>query len=361
MQRLLSFLILCFAVAGKTVAATDSLIVAVHDKPPYAYQNSAGQWTGMGVALWEAIAKSEGWTYSYKELPFEDLIPALIDKKVDVVVGELLVNPLDEKVMDFSQPFLDANVGVAVAARTWDPSWAHILLDVFDWTILRILFALGPALLVVGLLIWWVERRRTDGFFGGRAKEGYGSAVWFSAVTLTSTGYGDKVPVTLPGRTLAFLWMILSLLFVTAFTASVASTVASVKTGSIVRDPSDLRHYRNGVINGGMGEKLLSQFNAPVVTFESYEAALTSMENREIDTVVGDSVSLQFLANTDFRGRVTLLPMELYSSRVAFGLQQTSNIREPFNIALLQELRSDSWKNTLSEYLGKTLVIPGDN
>ena len=335
-----------------------TLRVGVHDKPPYAYQNSSGDWYGLGVELWKSTARSNGWEYTLVQLPYEELLPALVAGKIDVVVGELLVNPIDEAVIDFSQPFIETTVGVAIASRNFHPSWLHILTHAFDWTMLRILYGFVPALLLISLFIWLIERRRDDGHFAGSPARGLGSAFWFSTVTMTSTGYGDKVPVTFLGRTVAVVWMIVSLLLVTAFTASVASTVASVRAASVVRSAADLRHYRNGILDGSIATEFLNRYSAPVVSFQTYEAALQELISGSIDTVVGDAITLDFLSQQQFAGLITRLPLTLYSTRIAFALPPGSPLREKLNVSLLQQLHSPDWPSILDKYLGNSHRAP---
>jgi polar amino acid transport system substrate-binding protein len=361
MLRMPPLLTILLVICASAVCHSSELTVAVHDKAPFAFRDESGTWKGLGVEIWEAVAKENNWQFRYEEFQSQDLIPALEGKKVDVVVGELLVNSLDEKVMDFSQPFLESSIGVAVSARDWHPSWFHILLHAFDWTLLRVFFFFVPILLVVSFLIWIFERRRADGHFGGKTSQGIGSAFWFSAVTMTSTGYGDKVPVTLWGRSLSVVWMFFSLLLITAFTASVASTVATVRSSTLVRSPADLRHYRNGIEQGGVAAQILERYSAPAVTFPNHNEALENLANGAIDTVVANTISLKYIINQSYSGTLTLLPINLFASRVAFGFPQESPLLEQFNISLLDFVHSSAWPAILQNYLGSTSLAPVDS
>jgi len=59
-------------------------------------------------------------------------------------------------------------------------------------------------------------------------------ALWWSAVTITTVGYGDKFPVTTEGRIIATVLMIAGVGLFGTFTAGVASFFLRTKT----RDPS---------------------------------------------------------------------------------------------------------------------------
>ena len=59
---------------------------------------------------------------------------------------------------------------------------------------------------------------------------------------------GEKVPVTLPGRLLAILWMVASVIVIASFTAGLASQLTLKQLRGQVHGESDLRYVRVGDI-----------------------------------------------------------------------------------------------------------------
>ncbi len=55
----------------------------------------------------------------------------------------------------------------------------------------------------------------------------FGDALWWAATTVTTVGYGDRYPVTTPGRFIAVGLMIVGIALVGAITASVAAWMVS--------------------------------------------------------------------------------------------------------------------------------------
>lgn len=76
----------------------------------------------------------------------------------------------------------------------------------------------GTVTLAGSTLVWLAERGSNDSFGA------YGQALWWGVVTVTTVGYGDVVPITPIGRTIAAVLMIMGL----GTIGLLASTVASV-------------------------------------------------------------------------------------------------------------------------------------
>ncbi len=70
-------------------------------------------------------------------------------------------------------------------------------------TLLSVLLCFGIVLLCAGTLAYVLERDLQPATFGTIP-----AALWWTVVTLTTTGYGDTVPITLAGRFLAGIVMI---------------------------------------------------------------------------------------------------------------------------------------------------------
>ncbi len=57
----------------------------------------------------------------------------------------------------------------------------------------------------------------------GASINSFADALWWAVVTITTVGYGDMVPVTLVGRTVAFVLMLGGIAFFSGMTANLAS------------------------------------------------------------------------------------------------------------------------------------------
>lgn len=72
--------------------------------------------------------------------------------------------------------------------------------------LLSVLVLFLMVLFLASVAVYFVERNAQPAVFGNLP-----SAMWWAVVTLTTTGYGDAVPMTLPGRLIAAMVMICGL------------------------------------------------------------------------------------------------------------------------------------------------------
>lgn len=98
-----------------------------------------------------------------------------------------------------------------------------------------------------------------------------GDGIWWAIVTLTTIGYGDHYPTTLPGRLIATVVMILGIGILGVFTAGTAAYLVRNDLNERFR----LRKLRNHVVICGLGEKgmlLTKAFHARGMTVVNIEA-----------------------------------------------------------------------------------------
>src|SRR4029077_20997513 len=167
------------------------LIVGLAEGPPFDIREADGSWTGISVELWRQIAKELGLEYEFRETNLSGSFFGLAQGWLDVSVGPLTVTAPREEICDFTQPYFTSSLAAAVPASRL-PGTERFLAAIFDFSLWRAIFRIALGLLgvmaFVALLIWLCERRANPVQFGGggRAARGFASALWWSAVTMTT-------------------------------------------------------------------------------------------------------------------------------------------------------------------------------
>jgi voltage-gated potassium channel len=81
---------------------------------------------------------------------------------------------------------------------------------------------------------------------GPTAIHSYGDALWWAVVTVTTVGYGDKIPMTGAGRVVATGLMLTGIGLVGALTATIASLfVQQQHTQELAEIKAQLREIRS--------------------------------------------------------------------------------------------------------------------
>jgi hypothetical protein len=228
-----------------------------------------------------------------------------------------------------------------------------VLLGLFSMDFLRAVAALALVLFLVGGTVWWFERRRNAAQFGGGVAEGLGSGFWWSAVTMTTVGYGDKAPVTPGGRLVALLWMFASIVLISGFTGAIASSLTVGQLSGKVQGPEDLAKVRVVTLGDSTSEAYL---RADRIRYRDYDNAMKALEAvaaGEADAMVYDAPLLRYRVSQQFADRLQVLPNTFQRQDYAIGLEPGSALRESINRVLVQKIQDSQWKDTLYRYLGQ--------
>ncbi|WP_428567788.1 MAG: transporter substrate-binding domain-containing protein [Solidesulfovibrio sp. DCME] len=350
--------------AGRALAAAEAgpapgqgkLRVGVVVAPPFVEKSAKGLYQGVAISLWEDIARDAGWLWEVREYDLEDLIEALRAGKVDVGVSALSITPEREGEMDFSQPFFYTGLGIAVPAKH---SFAFI-----DWLVQRVFTAqvlgyvgsLLALLLLVGAVVWAIEHRRNPEHFRP-GRRGIGDGMWWSAVTMTSVGYGDATPKTLVGRAVALVWMFASVALLASFTAGMTSLLTLDSLGGKVHGPDDLHRVRTGVVADSSAAEELMNNHVGVSTYPNLEKGLLALVGGELDAFVHDKPLLHYSELHGYTGRIRVLPGFFDPQLYGFAFPQGSQLRKSVNVALLRRMEDQQYRLRLfGPYLGKGAV-----
>lgn len=338
--------------AQRADSATSAVVVVgTKEAPPFAMKRGDGEWRGITMDLWRELARKLGLQYELRETDLEGLLQGVEASNFDVGVGALTITAAREEVMDFSHPYYQAGLGIAVKAGS--SGWFGVAKRLFSFEFVSAIAALLFVLLVVGVVIWLVERKRNPEQFGGSVAEGIGSGFWWSAVTMTTVGYGDKAPITFVGRLIGLVWMFAAIIIISSFTAAIAASLTVSELETNVTGPGDLPQARVGAIAGSTGSAYLEKRELKYQPFATAEEGLQALNEEKIDAMVHDAPILKYMTLNDFNAELLVLPELIDKEFYGIALPAQSPYREELNRALLEVLSGPEWKIIVGKYLGK--------
>ena len=343
-------ILLALILATASASAEPKLVVGTTPVAPFIIKNPDGSWSGISIDLWKELARRMQLDYEIRELPVKELIEAGKTGSLDVVVS-LNITAEREREMDLTHAFYSTGLAIAIAPHEEGGLFA-MLGQIFTAKFAKLLLGLLAVLASVGTLMWVIERRRNTSQFGGTPVAGIGAGLWWSAVTMTTVGYGDKAPVTLAGRILGLVWMFAAILIISSFTAAIASALTVSQLESSIRGPDDLPKAKVGTVEPSAGARYCQRRGIAYRGFKTANEAVAALAKGELDAVVYEAPILQYVARTEASGVVTVLPGTFDNHGYGFGLRTGSPLRENLDRELLAFTSTDDWTAILGRYLG---------
>lgn len=348
------FAMLAPPVFGQDAAAEtpQTLRVSTTITPPFVIQDGDAGLTGIDVELWNRVADRLGVQTEWNVTTLKDALDSVRSGDSDVGIAALTISREREAEMDFTHAYFNSGLGIAVdSSNSGGAGLFSIARGLVSLAFLQAVGALALVLLISGLLMWLFERKANSEQFPGGVR-GLGDGFWWSAVTMTTVGYGDKAPVTFAGRVIALIWMFTSIIIIAAFTGGIASAITVGALDGKVRGPEDLPNVRVAAPQGTTAAEYLRDNGVRPREVESVEDALRMLADGEVDAVVHDAPVLRSLARE--RSEVRVLEATFAPQSYGMALPEGSDQREAINRAILAETSSSGWQELLERYLGSS-------
>ena len=331
------------------VPAQTTVDVGIKEAPPFVTKSADGTWSGPAVELWEHAASVVNQPFRYVEKDLAGILDAVEAGEVDIAVGALSVTTARERRFDFTHPF--HTTGFGIATREIEAGGVlSVLSKLISAPFLTAAGGLLLILLLTGMLVFMLERRKNPEQFGGSWWQGLGSGFWWSAVTMTTVGYGDKAPVTPAGRFVALIWMFIAIITISGFTASIASSL-TVDRLTAVTGPDDLRSARVGTVERSSSEEYLRDERVAPRVFKDLPSALARLQAGDLDAVVYDLPLLAYhLSQRSEWSSITVLPQSVTVQHYAFAVPSNSLLRESLNRVIPEYIGTDDWRRKVQAY-----------
>jgi polar amino acid transport system substrate-binding protein len=336
-------------------AAPVKLVVGTMRVPPFVLRSDDGRWSGLSIDLWQQIAAEMKVPFEFREYDYDyaGLLDAVERHEVDAAVAAIPVTLEGEARFDYSHPYFSAGLGIAVRTQP-QGGILGTLSSFLSYQLLAAVAALAGLLLFVGALIWALERRQNAQHFDPHPVRGVADGVWWAAVTLTTTGYGDKVPISWRGRSVALVWMFASNFCIAFFSAALASSfiVGRLKTG--ITGPEDLPRARVAAVAGSAGAQWLGLQRMSARSYPFVIQASKALQRGDVDALIYEKAILGHMIKEYGWRELQVLPHTLAVREYAIALPTNSPLKEPINRALLKVVQGPDWKSVVQHYVGAT-------
>ena len=341
-----------FALAQEEVSEPSEpppLRVGIAGSPPFVSWQGEKP-SGLSVDVWEAVADklSLSWT-PVPATNADALVEMVRSGQVDIGVGPVSITADRAREVAFTQPYYQASLGIlARASRT--------ALDRFRPFMTRAFLTGGlvfsVTLLLVGTVFWLAERTDNDQFPMPPLR-GVGNGVWMALVTMTTVGYGDLVPRSGLGRTVAGVWMLASALTFSSLTAFLATalTLSQIDEPSIAK-AEELAGRRIGVPRGTTSQDFAAARRARLTLTADLDGAVEQLIEENVDAVVFDRPMLRYQLKLHPDAALQISDASYDPVGYGFALPLNSTRRTAMDVAILALNREGRIKEIVESYLG---------
>ncbi|MEQ8623845.1 MAG: transporter substrate-binding domain-containing protein [Vicingaceae bacterium] len=333
-------------------AQQDSLnkpwVVGIKVSPPFVIEDENGKLSGISIALLNELNKANPKTIEFKKYDLQGLLLALENKEVDFSINPITVTEERLTKLEFSQPFYISHLSVVAKKQETSKVLAFIK-NLFSLEFFSALFLLFVVIFIFGALVWYFERKRDNDF--GKGIHGLFDGVWFSAVTMTTVGYGDKSPKTPGGKAVSLIWMFTAIIIISGFTASIAASLTVDNLEGNIKNFQELKKRNVGTIAGSSSFNYLAENNIRADNFTSIKDGLLAILDGKIDAFVYDEPLLRHeLQHFDGNKELAVLPFSFNTQYYGLSFPENSPLLDEFNPELLRILKSPAWKSILENY-----------
>jgi polar amino acid transport system substrate-binding protein len=352
-MRKASIIIVLFLFFCSNVSA-EKLKVGISSFPPFVIFSKQHYPSGYSIDLWESIAKQLGVEYEYIES--KGVVDKLENCKrgiTDLAIGGITITYEREKEFDFCYPDFQGGLSLLVLSAKEKMSFLQVLRSFFNRSRLKIIGVFLLVLIIAGHLIWLSEKggEINGNAFSEKYWPGVFEGMYWTVITASTIGYGDKVPQRFLGRVVA---MLLVLIFLPLFTCFIVQLSSDINLNSQINDIwtyKDLRSkHKVGAIQHTTSEQFLLQHNVQPYLFPCVNDACNALYRRELDAFIYDSSLLMYFAKHEGKGKVCVVD-KFAIQNYGIVVVQDSPLRERINLALLS-LKPEELESLNNKWFG---------
>jgi polar amino acid transport system substrate-binding protein len=323
------FIVLLLMIFQTQVLAQKTLRVAIKPLTPFVMQ-SGSSYEGYSIDLWNTIALKNGWKTRYLYFnTVKEVLYAVSSNQVEVGIAGISITKEREKMVDFSLPMFNSGLQVLVPMRsTFNPMTAFR--NFFSPQLGFVALMIISSIVLAGHVMWLVMRHRPD--YPKGYLRGVTEGIWWAAMSFPQNDLGEKNPRSVIGRLAGMFWMVISVVLLANFTASVTANLTVQQIQGGIRGVNDLPGKRVLTVAGTTSETYLAQNAVRFQTTATIEQAISQLEAGKADAVVYDAPVLQYQASHASNGALTVVgdvfKPEYYGIAIPLGSPNRKAINE---------------------------------
>jgi len=289
------------SVAKNTEEQNKVYKVGIVEFDQFIIKDEKNNFTGYEVEFWQKITEMLGmvnWEFVLIG-NFKSLLNKVERGEIDFAISGITKTYERAQKMGFTESYLTTGLSILVPAKINSGffSSAYAVTKALFWP----LFSFFLFVLVCAHVLWWAEKDKDDSNDAGAVNDSYFpgifEALYWVIVTCSTVGYGDIAPKKWLGRVVSVVLILVGITFFCTVTAQLSSSLTVEKFESEIKNPKDLFGKTMATLHGTTSVGVIKKFGAQAVTVLEIKDSIELLENKSIDGIVFDEVSMVGLSN----------------------------------------------------------------
>lgn len=301
------------------------------------------------------------------------MVREILQGKAHLALASFTISSERQKVIDFTQPYLDLGLTVLVKAIN-DKEDVFRFMHPFKT---ELWLMIGISAILVGVFLWFFSTFSPFGFYGRCVQIAHhkvpreylkrrntlrlSNSIW-STIAYLGQSAGSLHPVSNSGRITVAVWWFAILIFISTYTANLAAVLTMKRFSSPIRNVEDLANQNEIAYGTVKDSQPQSFFESSVVPnfvtmwqYMKYHHTLVKNSQEGIEKVknenyafVWDSIPLEHTTHTVECGTLTTTGSLFGKIGYGLGLPKDSPYTQQFNQAILR-LRQSGFMDILEQ------------
>jgi len=241
----------------KEVKENKNLFLAWIERPPYTTSPSDESLDNdvhglIRDALYQSVfydcSYASGWKYIPKTNRVDSefrMIELLSQNRVHLAAP--VFEPINRRYIEFPFVKLVDYPGTDFITTEDETKGINVVLDAVlkSWPLFVVTLILTA---IAGVIMWALDTHWNSEEFPRSFIRGSWDGFWWSFISMTTVGYGDKCPKSVIARLFSIIWILLGLVIMAMFTANITSALTAL---SLQLEPSSLVGVKVAVLGNG--------------------------------------------------------------------------------------------------------------
>ena len=304
---------------------------------------------GFSIDLWNEVARRMhvGSTLRLVDAP-DQLLTAVQSHEADVAIGAIPITPEGEQIVDFSVPYFDSGLRIAVRAQ-YEGGIIRTLKSI-PWVAIGHLMVAAVFIIVLLANVLWLIERRKNKQFSKNYLSAIGEGLWGTMLIIATGEHGDPDAPGVIKRIAVVLMWLFGVILIAQLTATVTSTQTVERLRSSIRGPDDLPGKTIASVPGTVAGDYLTARGLPFVTVTYGPDAIRMLIRGDVQAVVFDAATLQYWAGKQGKGVVQVVGPIFRPQKYGIAVAEGSPLRKRINAALLGIYRDGTYERIYSAW-----------